>query len=78
MEKEQFDFLRSEIADLKEDMDEVKGDVKEILINHLPHMMVEIATLKVKAGIWGAIAGALPATIISVIAFLIMLSQFGT
>ncbi len=73
MEKEQFDFLRSEIADLKEDMDEVKGDVKEILINHLPHMMVEIATLKVKAGIWGAFSAA----VISTITFIILLLKFG-
>ncbi|HEC65284.1 MAG TPA: hypothetical protein ENI23_08320 [bacterium] len=77
MEKEQFESLSKDIADMKKDLDEVKGDVKKILINDLPHILVELATLKVKAGIWGAIAGALPATIISVIAFLIMLSQFG-
>lgn len=77
MEKEQFEILSKDIADMKEDMDEVKGDVKKMLVNDLPHILVELATLKVKAGIWGAIAGVLPATIISVIAFLIMLSQFG-
>lgn len=76
MEKEQFEILSKDIADMKEDMDEVKGDVKKMLVNDLPHILVELATLKVKAGIWGAIAGVLPATIISVIAFLIMLSQF--
>ena len=77
MEQEQFEFLKQEMSDLKEEVKEVKVDVKAVLTNHLPHVMVEIATLKVKAGIWGAVAGALPATIISVIAFLIMLSQFG-
>lgn len=66
-----------DIVDIKSDVAEVKDDVKTIMTNDLPHVRVEIATLKVKAGIWGAIAGALPASIISVIAFLIMLSQFG-
>jgi hypothetical protein len=58
-------------------LDEVKEDVKTIMVNDLPHIREEIATLKVKAGIWGAIAGALPALIISAIGILIVLSQLG-
>ena len=70
-------LVLDKLGNLEESDKEIKLDVKLILINHLPHLREEIAALKVKAGIWGAIAGALPASIISVIAFLIMLSQFG-
>lgn len=67
--------IKGDISEVKGDVAEVKGDVKTIMTNDLPHLTVEVAKLKVKAGIWGAISGALPATIISVIGLLILLSQ---
>lgn len=65
------------VLDKLDRLEVVEEDVKKIMTNELPHIKTEIGKLQVKAGIWGAIAGALPALIISVIAFLIMLSQFG-
>jgi len=54
---------------------EVRVDVKQIMTNELPHIRTDIGKLQVKAGIWGAVAGALPALIISVITIVIVLSQ---
>ena len=77
MEENSWNEWQKLVLDKLDTIDEVKDDVKEIMTNDLPHIREEIATLKVKAGIWGAIAGALPALIISAISIFIVLSQLG-
>lgn len=59
-------------ARVLDDLDEVKSNAKEIkaeLVSFQIKMTAEIATLKVKAGIWGLIAGAIPVAIFLVIKF---------
>ena len=50
-----------EIADIKKEV----SDLTEIVVL----ARIDIATLKVKAGMWGAAAGMLPAIITAIIAF---------
>lgn len=47
-------------------LDKLQGldsDVKHIRVKDIPGLQVEIAALKVKAGIWGAVAGLIPAAL---------------
>ena len=52
--------VMSELDDLKKllsNMDERISDIRQI---DVPSLRVEIAMLKIKSGIWGAIAGIIP------------------
>lgn len=51
-------LVLSEIADLKTDLAEARADIVACRI--------EIATLKVKSGLWGATAGFVPAALMIV------------
>ena len=57
--------LTYRVGRLEEDVGEVKGDVKEILTNHLPHMAEDIAALKSRVAIFGTLILGAIGTLIS-------------
>lgn len=54
-------LVLSQLVEHAKSLDDVKVDLQSIRNSDIPDLKVEIAMLKVKAGMWGAIAGALPA-----------------
>lgn len=46
-------------------LDGLNKEVKSIRVTDIPNLQVEIAMLKIKAGIWGAMAGAVPALLVA-------------
>jgi len=62
------DVCNARYSDLKEDINEIKDDIKNIKNNHLSHIETDIAMIKT----WGAVLGIIP-TIISTI---ILIYQF--
>ena len=43
--------LEEKVSDLQGDLTEVKGDVKEILVNHLPHLAAKIEKVAWQVGL---------------------------
>ncbi len=43
------------IGELEEDMTEVKTDVKDILTNHLPHILTDLGIVKAELVIFGGL-----------------------
>lgn len=59
----------------KQDLDsesirELDGKLDKLLQEAIPSLRIEIAMLKVKSGIWGALAGFLPAALMLLAQFL--------
>jgi len=55
-------LVLDKLDSLEQGLEELRGEVVSVRI--------DVATLKVKAGIWGGVAGMIPALITALIAFL--------
>jgi len=45
------------------DLDSIKKEIQEVREKDMVQLQVEIAMLKVKSGVWGFLAGAIPASV---------------
>lgn len=60
-------LVLQELKDTKGQTLALASEVKSIRTTDIPALQVEIATLKVKAGIWGGLVGLIPAAITALI-----------
>jgi len=56
-------LVLNKLDDHSNSLEDLNKEVKSIRITDVPNLQVEIAMLKIKAGIWGAVAGAIPAAL---------------
>ena len=54
-------LVLKELEDSRRQMIALGDEVKSIRVQDIPRLQIEIATLKVKSGLWGAAAGIIPA-----------------
>lgn len=59
----ELDRLTQEVRSLREELGRFRAD-------DISAIKVEVAMLKVKAGLWGAVAGAVPATVAALLWFM--------
>lgn len=53
-------LVLSQLAEHSESLGSLNRELKELRTMDIPTLQVEIAMLKIKAGLWGAAAGAIP------------------
>ena len=56
-------LVLSELEDHSRGLSELAGELKQLRTKDITDIKVEIAMLKIKAGLWGAGAGAIPGLI---------------
>jgi len=54
------DMILAEMKELRDDIRTLWGEIKDMREESVP-LRVEVERLKVKSGVWGALAGLLPA-----------------
>ena len=47
--------LKYRVGELEKDYDVIAKDIKKILVNHLPHLSSDIASLKTEVRVWAVV-----------------------
>ena len=56
-------YVLKELQRLNDSIDALRSDLIKVRVNDLVELKTEIATLKAKAGLWGAVGAAIPVVV---------------
>lgn len=62
-------LVLTQIAELKEEVAELKREDLVAIDEKIVLLRIDVAQLKIRAGMWGALAGAVPGLVMALVAF---------